>query len=100
MKGKGFNRTGAVRFGDVLQNFTSNQLAGIGAVAMLYNAIEASLRDLFAACVTFPGSSNELSSKIEPSDLCTLIASAIKHFQLPDEIVRQPHPLQPRFYRT
>jgi hypothetical protein len=89
-EGKKLTRISGTRFGDPLRNFTDRQLTWIGAIAMVFNEIEWRMHHLVAACVQYPGSFYELTSRVTGIDnMHGIIESAIMHFDLSDTIRAQ-----------
>jgi hypothetical protein len=88
MKDKHLKRRGGAHIGDVLESFTANQLAWIGAVTIAYNEAEAVLHRLLGACIDYPGSYYDVSSRINGVDgLREIVMSAVKKFGLTAEIL-------------
>jgi len=91
MKSKKRKRIG-VRFGDVFQNFTVNQLAWIGAVVIAYNEAESSLHRVFAASFYYPGDSYQISSRIRTvKDIIFLIEEMLPKLGLAEKTIEMIH---------
>lgn len=83
------DRPGMRRIG-VLESFTTNQLAWIGAIAMMYNDTETELNELFGVIVDFPGQAHELSSRINGTDgLCELIKLGVAALGFDDDFKKE-----------
>ena len=64
-------------------SFTTAQLAGIGAVAMAYNEAEGALHWLAGACMNYPSSYSEVTSRISGTEgLIAIILIAVKGLAL------------------
>ena len=92
MKTKSQNRPDlakGARFGRARDNFTREQLAEIGAVAMTYNDVEAGLHRLFGNAVKFRGSYYEISTRINGTEgLIAIIKHVAEKSKFPDEDLR------------
>lgn len=78
-----------VRFGDILQSFTTNQLAWIGAVVMVFNEAEAKLHLVFGACIRYHGDPFQISSRFRGTEgLISVIKDALPRLGLTDEIIQ------------
>jgi hypothetical protein len=62
-----YRQTG-IKSGEVLKNFTTEQLAGIGATAMAYNEAILTLDAIVGQCLGFPGDAHEVTSRINGID--------------------------------
>jgi hypothetical protein len=87
MKSKQIKLHTGGHFGNILDNFTKDQLAWIGAVAMAYNEAENALHHVFAACIQYPAP-YEVSSRINGIDgIIQIIRCATPHFKLPQDML-------------
>ena len=99
MKSKEYKRSTGVRFADILQSFTDQQLKWIGAVAMAFNDAETVMHRVFGACIHFPGNAAYVSTRIGIGTLPTLVKLALPRFGLDDKTItntcwRRLHPAE------
>lgn len=78
----------AVKYGDIKKNFTVNQLAWIGAVAMAYNEAEGNLHLLTGSFLGYHGPYLEVTSRINGTEgLIALILSVLPKYNLAPEVL-------------
>lgn len=80
MKRKAPSRRAGMHYRAILANFSQQQLAGIGAVAMTFNDAERALHELLAPCLRWPSHFEIFASRINGMDgIAAIIRAAGKN---------------------